>query len=340
LQAQDFQASLWALGIRSGATKTLVEEAFTSGGLVRGWPMRGTLHVVASEDIGWITALNAPRLTAESALKRRHGQLGLTASDINQAHSLIEDILSGGRSLSRDDLADEMTARGFVWRPGWKYHITWFLAQTGILVFGPIKEGEHHLVLADEWIARPRRLEGAEAWAELASRYVASHGPATEEDLTWWAGAPKRLVREGLADAGDRVAAVPGDDGRTYWVAPDLLDEDSSQTVRTVPSVLLTPAFDEYLLGYSDRTAMLPSRHVQAICPGNNGIFKPTVLVDGVVSGVWQGAPPSTLRRLKPDQPVPISVHLFEDTAQPDQDSAVALQQAVDAYALFLSAYA
>ena len=69
--------------------------------------------------------------------------------------------------------------------------------------------------------------------------------------------------------------------GREYLAGastPDALDD---------AGVLLLPGFDEYLLGYRDRSAMLSPEHSGAIVPGNNGMFRPTIVVDGEVVGTW-----------------------------------------------------
>ena len=53
-------------------------------------------------------------------------------------------------------------------------------------------------------------------------------------------------------------------------------------------SVHLLPAFDEYLLGYKDRGAVLAVDDAQRVVPGKNGIFFPTIVVGGRVVGTWK----------------------------------------------------
>lgn len=50
------------------------------------------------------------------------------------------------------------------------------------------------------------------------------------------------------------------------------------------------PGFDEYLLGYKDRSAVLAAAHADRVCPGGNGMFAPTMVVDGRVVGTWKRA--------------------------------------------------
>ena len=48
------------------------------------------------------------------------------------------------------------------------------------------------------------------------------------------------------------------------------------------------PGFDEYLLGYQDRSAALDLAHAPVVVPGNNGVFQPTVVVNGRIVGTWR----------------------------------------------------
>jgi hypothetical protein len=133
-----------------------------------------------------------------------------------------------------------------------------------------------------DWVTAPRRLDRDEALGELALRYFRSHGPATVRDLVRWSGLTVRDVRRGLAIAGSELTALEID-GATYHLAPETLEIAPSRV-----RVHLLPGFDEYLLGYADRTAALAPEHAEAIVPGGNGVFKPTILVDGEVVGTWR----------------------------------------------------
>ena len=62
VQGQDWRSARWALGLRSPGTSVAdVHEAFNSGLIVRSWPMRGTIHLLAAEDIGYWQASGAER---------------------------------------------------------------------------------------------------------------------------------------------------------------------------------------------------------------------------------------------------------------------------------------
>ena len=89
-------------------------------------------------------------------------------------------------------------------------------------------------------------------------------------------------VRRGLALCGRQLTTLEVD-GVTYHLAPEALDAPLP-----AGEVHLLPGFDEYLLGYGDRGAALAPPHGQAVVPGGNGMFKPTIVVDGEVVGTWR----------------------------------------------------
>jgi hypothetical protein len=148
---------------------------------------------------------------------------------------------------------------------------------------GPMQDKQQTFVLLDEWAPHARELSREEALAELARRYFASHGPATIHDFAWWAGLTVTDARAGLEAA--KLGLVSETiDGKAYWLsagAPEQAAVDTS-------CVHLLPGFDEYLLGYKDRGAVLAAEHAPKIIPGNNGVFQPTIVVAGQVAGTWK----------------------------------------------------
>ncbi|WP_309232130.1 DNA glycosylase AlkZ-like family protein [Micromonospora tarensis] len=138
-------------------------------------------------------------------------------------------------------------------------------------------------VLLDEWAPAPRRPERDEALAVLAHRYVRGHGPVTDREFAGWSGLTVTDARRGLAAVGDAILAMRVE-GEPMYVDAALADAP-----RAAPdAVLALPGFDEYLLGYRDRTLMLDPAHKAAVVPGNNGVFQATVVRAGRVVGVWK----------------------------------------------------
>jgi len=122
-------------------------------------------------------------------------------------------------------------------------------------------------VLLDEWVPNARELDGDEALGELARRYFAGREPATEYDLAGWGGITVTDARRGMAVAG---------------YEPVQADDEAPEGCH------LLAGFDEYLLGYKDRDAVLAPRHADKVVPGRNGVFFPIMVADGQVVGTWK----------------------------------------------------
>lgn len=284
VQGQDLPGALTSVALRTAQrTRAGVEAALDAGEVVRSWPMRSTLHLVPAEDLHWLLELCGPRVLAGAA--RRRAVLGLTEADTEQARELVTAALTGGRRCSRKELLAALADGGVATTGQRGYHLLWYLSQTGTLCLGPMDGGEQAFVLLDEWVPTPRRLDRDAALAELALRYFHGHGPATVADLARWAGLPMGDVRAGVAAVRDRLAAVEVD-GREHLAAPetaDLLAEHRAQAA----GLFLLPGFDEFVLGYADRSCAVPPEFADRIVPGGNGVFRPTVVHRGRVLGTW-----------------------------------------------------
>ena len=290
VQGQDWRSARWALGLRSPGTSVAdVHEAFNSGLIVRSWPMRGTIHLLAAEDIGWMQQVTNPRVLSGAAKRREF--LGISDETLEKLVEVSVGALRGGTGMDRDELADVWTEAGIEWQSNWRYHLIWWLCQNGIAVLGPVSErGEPRLVLASEWISAPYKLHGDEALLELAARYTSARGAVTAKDLAWWAGITAGTAKQGLTLAtqvGRLVQLQLAGDGKpvVLWADPTQLERSASTEL---PDWLLLPAFDEHLLGYQDRSPQLDPAHFERIVPGRNGMFLATVVREGRVVGTWK----------------------------------------------------
>jgi len=285
-QAQNLQEALWAVGLRvPGAGLTDVRAALDSGSVVRSWPMRGTLHLVAPEDLRWMLGLTAERLTRSIA--GRHRELDITWADIEKCRDVALERLAGGGSLSRAELFGVFEAAGQPTTGQRGIHILGTLCRHGWLVQGPLAGNQQLLVAFDEWIPVSRTLERQEGIAEFALRYFRSHGPATLRDFAWWTQIPLTDVRPAFKEISGQLVELEFDD-TSYWMSP----ETASMLDDGVPgqrSVLLLPGFDEFLLGYQDRSLVLAPGHANKIVPGGNGVFRKTLVAGGEVVGTWAG---------------------------------------------------
>lgn len=284
MQAQDLQAALWAVGVRlPGSTVDGVRAALDSGAVVRSWPMRGTLHLVAPEDLRWMLDLTAERLTR--GIAARHRDLGIAWADVEVCGDVALARIAAGGPVSRAELFKAFEAAGQPTAGQRGIHLLGTLCRHGWLVQGPLAGNQQLLVAFDEWIPESRRLDRADAVAEWLLRYFRGHGPATLRDFAWWTQIPLTEVRAALDRIRDGLVELELN-GTGYWMSP----ETAALLEAGVPgarSVLLLPGFDEFVLGYTDRSLVLAPGHAEKIVPGGNGVFKKTVVAAGRVVGTW-----------------------------------------------------
>ncbi|GAA3742193.1 winged helix DNA-binding domain-containing protein [Leifsonia bigeumensis] len=280
MQAQDFAGATWSIGLRlPGSTVADVDAAILDRSIVRSWPMRGTLHFVAAEDLRWMLSLTSERLV-KGALARR-AALGLDERLLEGARDASIAALEGGRILARDAMYEVFAGAGVSPDGQRGYHVLWYLSQTGTLCFGPPEGRQQTFVLAEEWIRNSRMLEREEALGEFVGRYFRSHGPASIRDFAWWSSTTLGDARVGLAVARDSLSSIERD-GEPLYFAAGADPEPKRDGIR------ILPGFDEYLLGYQDRTPQLSAEHAERIVPGGNGMFQSTIVNDGLVVGTWR----------------------------------------------------
>ena len=285
VQAQDLPGAVTSVALRTASRlREDVEAALDAGEIVRSWPMRGTLHLVAAEDLTWLLDLLAPRMLAASA-GRRAG-LGLDEATCARPRALTEAALRGGRGLRRRALLDAWAAAGISVEGQRGAHLLGHLAQTGVICLGPLDGAEQTVVLVGEWIRDPRRPDRDEALRELALRFFRGHGPATVSDLARWAGLTLRDARAGSADARSELAVV-GVDGIEHLMDPATPDRLAACRDEA-GGLFLLPGFDEFVLGYGDRRAVLDPAFAEQIVPGGNGMFRSTVVHRGRIVGTWR----------------------------------------------------
>ena len=282
VQAQDYAQALWAIGLRlRSATVVDIEQAIAEGKILRTWPMRGTIHFVPPEDVRWMLELCASRMLARD--DRRLEQLGLDREILERCKDLFYNALKGGRRLSRPETMQLLEYAGISTEGQRGYHILWYLAQSGLICIGPMRGKQQTFVLLDEWAPDSRELSREESLAELTRRYLSSHGPATVHDFARWAGLTVTEARSGI-EAATPESVSEKIDGNEYWTTEDT----PGYAEINDSSVHLLPGFDEYVIGYKDRGAVLAEEHAHKIVPGKNGVFLPIIVVGGRVVGTWK----------------------------------------------------
>jgi hypothetical protein len=286
MQAQDVSSGLWSLGVRLPHLNSAgITEALERREALRTWPMRGTVHLVPSADARWMLDLMGVRALAGAAGRR--ATLGLSEDLADRAVEILGTVLAGGGRMTRAQCLAALAEAGITGSGQFGYHLLWYASQRGVTCIAPHIGKEQTFVLLDEWAPKQHQPDRDEALATIAVRYFRSHGPTTRQDLAGWTGLGAADVKRGLAVAGDALTTVRVD-GREMIVAPAALDAVPPDTATPDPTLVTLPGFDEYLLGYKDRTLMIAPEHKQAIIPGGNGVFQSTIVRGGRVIAIWK----------------------------------------------------
>ena len=310
IQSQDYGMSKWALGVRlPGSTEKSIESAINSGEIIRTHVMRPTWHLVSAEDVYWMLDLTVRQIKAIQ--KARDKVLQLEESIYEKSNYIIENALQGGKQLSRDELAFELETANI---PTDYNKVSHFLMRAeieGIICSGRTKNNKNTYTLLSDRVPVVKRLSREESSSLLAFRYFMSHGPATIEDFIWWSGLPISESRKALEAIKSNLVSERVEN-QTFWFSNSLSIPEPDRN-----TVFLLPAYDEFIISYRDRTASLPFKmHHKAV--SSNGIFRPIIVVNGQVVGLWRKTTQKDKIRLETNlfQPVSNTIKsLIEDAS-------------------------
>ena len=276
VQAQDARGAKLAVRSRtSGLDSNDVLRAFNDGSLVVSWLNRGTLHLVTRDDYPWLHALTAPRTV--TANLTRLGQEGVTPSDAEKGLRVIRKAIGDQGPMSRIELRDLLDSKGIPTKGQAFIHVLMFSSLRGWLARGPVKGTEQQFVLVEDWLGKQPKVDLEKAAAEMARRYLAGHWPATDRDLANWGGITLGQARTGLKAIASELEE--GSEGQVKL-------KGSKAPAGMPPPKLLGP-FDPVLHGWKSREFLIPAEDERAVVT-TNGIFRPTILVNGQVVGIWR----------------------------------------------------
>jgi len=281
VQGQVHSASGLAVSARTtGLTVDHVDRARERDrSIVLTWAMRGTLHLISSDDHRWLVPLVvAPRIPNAH---RRLRQEGVPEGRWEGALRSIAQMLETEGPLTRPEIADRLHREGVRTAGQAMAHLVWLAAATGLICVGPGSGRDRRFVLVRDWLDRPVRsdLGPSDPIAELAVRYLRAHGPATPADLAFWSGIRPGDANRAWSSMGRRLIQVDTSRGPAWRLR-------SVSAMAPPGSVRLLPSFDEYLLGWRNRDLLATTSEWRRINRGG-GWLHPVVLADGRALGTW-----------------------------------------------------
>jgi hypothetical protein len=190
--------------------------------------------------------------------------------------------LEGGQQLTRSELAKAVHRAGIATDDLLRFNYILIRAELdGIICSGARRGKQFTYALLDER-APHRALERDEALAELSRRYFMSRGPATLQDFVWWSGLATADARAGLEMIKSQLLHEVID-GQTCWF-PSAAPVEKS----TSPTAYLLPNYDEYVVGYTDRSAIFDASHSPKLDSRNNPLFQYIIVINGRIAGTWK----------------------------------------------------
>lgn len=319
VQAQDYAGAKWAIGQRTkDATDAAIEQAFTNGSILRSHLLRPTWHFVTPADIRWIIQLTAPRVHAANAYYYR--KTGLDASTVKRSNSAMAKALRGGNQLTRTEIASALEKAGITTDGELRMSYIMMRAELdGIICSGPRRGKQFTYALLEERVPQVKALKRDEALAGLVTRYFPSRGPATLQDLIWWSGLTMTDAKRGIEMVKSRfLHEVIGD--QTYWFA-----ESASPAKEVFPTAYLLPNYDEYFIGFKDRSAIGEVVRRSNLDENDPAFIAYVVIIDGQIVGGWK-------RTLKKDAVI-VELNLITNLTKAEQQ---AVADAAGRYGAFL----
>jgi len=297
IQAQDLPMSKWAIGIRiPGITEAEVENAMNQGEILRTHVMRPTWHWVSAENIHWMLDLTRVHLQRQSG--SWNAALGLSPDILTRSIDILLAAISENEYQTRDELVSCLQAANIDTSANRVSHILMEAEFEKLICSGPILKNKQTYALFSDRAGKNPRISREEALAKLAGMYFSSHGPATLADFVWWSGLPVTDARKGLESIQNTLGTCQFNQ-ENYWFT-----EENIPAVIPKSDHFFLPAFDEYIISYKSKHIVIPDHHLRKAV-SDNGIFRPVIIKDGQVTGLW--------RKVKTKNKTEIDISLFTE---------------------------
>ena len=319
VQSQDYGGGKWAVGLRMKvATDARIEQAFNEGKILRTHILRPTWHFVAAEDIHWMLVLSAPRVHAVNAFMYRQQEVDKTT--LAKSYSVLENVLQGNKHLTRSEIGSSFERAGIKKATGIRLGYFMMSAELdGIICSGARRGKQFTYALLEDRAPKRKVWKREEALVELTRRYFATRGPATLQDFTWWSGLTMADAKKGIEGVKSQFASEEID-GKTYW-----FDSSVSPVKEKSPIAHLLPNYDEYFIGFRDRSAIGEVAKQAGIRSDDPSFLAHVMILDGQLVGGWR-------RTMKKDA-VQVEFQLITDLTRAQQQ---AVTHAANRYGEFL----
>ena len=281
MQAQEYAMAKWAIGLRlPGSTDAMIEQSFNKGAILRTHLMRPTWHFVTPADIQWLLQLTAPRVAALNAYKYR--QHKLDSRIFKRSNDIIARELDGGKHLLRSELQAVLANKKI---PADGVRLISILMQAeldSIICSGARRGNQQTYALLEHRIQKVKPIQKEEALKMFAERYFTSRGPATEKDFSTWSGLSLTDARRAINLLSSEFEQEKFNEQTVIFLPRKLHPE------RQIQDSFLMPDYDEYGMGYRDRTVLRVKEDDFKHFTGENPAFNRMIIINGKITGTWK----------------------------------------------------
>jgi hypothetical protein len=279
VQAQEYAQAKWGIGLRlSHLSDETIESEISEGAILRTHLLRPTWHFVTAEDISWLLKLTAPRVEAINAFMYR--KLELDTAVFNKCNRVISKILNGGKHLTRDEINTALIKNKIEANGLRLSYIMMHAELEGIVCSGKRHGNQFTYALLEEIIGKSKAFNKEEALAELAKRYFQSRGPATVKDFATWSGLTIKECLKAIDIQRSNLQKLVFENNDHYFLPAQI------PAKKAMHGIQLLPIYDEYIMGYKDRSAMLEFKNTSA--PAHPFYFDCVIIDKGRIIGTWK----------------------------------------------------
>ena len=279
VQGQEYAQSKWGLGLRLPHLKDDdIEQEFAKGNILRTHVLRPTWHLVTADDIRWLLELTAPRVNMANAYMYR--KLELDTPIFNRCNDIIVKTLQGHQQFTRSELNAEFK-KNKIFAEGLRLSYIMMRAELdGIICSGARRGNQFTYALMDERVPFSKTKSKEEALGELTRRYFASRGPATLKDFSTWSGLTLTDCKKGVEMVKSQLIRERVEDIDFF------LSSDISFNTQPFQNFHLLPVYDEFIMGYKDRSAIMQLRNSMTSQAAFR--FDNIIIFEGQIVGTWK----------------------------------------------------
>ncbi len=300
IQAQMFPAAqlqIWAR-VQDIAPEDVIDALWKSKTLLRTWCMRGTAHLITTNDFPcYLEAILKPQVAGHKHWLEKRGiktfaqvaKKPINPDDFNPIITAIKLALSKGPT-TREELADfvesEVGPEARPWVDTGYYLAVKLLAYEGHVCFGPDLAGKSSIVLIKDWIPHQQTIGKENAENTILTKYLHCYGPATPQDFRTWSGLNMTAIKQIWERLSDQLLELKLD-GKAIWILSEDFDQLIQASEREKLALRLLPNFDSFLLAHKDKGHIVGRKNYKRVFKKAAWIAS-IVLMNGAAIGIWQ----------------------------------------------------